>query len=39
MNFMYTICTKKDIGKVRKLILKALGVSFVNHYQRSVKNG
>lgn len=34
MNFMYTICTEKAIGPVRRLLLKILGVQFVNHYKR-----
>lgn len=33
MNYMYTISTEKEIGKIRKWILKTIGISFVNHYR------
>ena len=34
MNFMYTICTEKKIGSIRRFILKILGIGFVNNYRR-----
>jgi hypothetical protein len=37
MNFMYTICTKNEIGKIRKFILAMIGISFVNHYKKGEK--
>lgn len=33
MNYMYTICTNKEIGKIRTFILKIMGVSFVNNFR------
>lgn len=34
MNYMFTICTKKDIGIIRTFILNIIGISFVNRYKR-----
>lgn len=34
MLYMYTIMTKREIGLIRKTVLKLLGVQFVNHYRR-----
>ena len=33
MNYMFTICTKKDIGIIRTFILKLIGISFVNKFK------
>ena len=38
MNFMYTICTEKNIGAIRRFILKLLGIQFVNSYKRKEVN-
>lgn len=34
MNYMYTITTKNNIGKVRELILRCLGITFCNKYRK-----
>lgn len=38
MNYMYTISTKKDLGKLKRLILKLIGISFVNHYKSNISS-
>ena len=39
MNYMFTICTKHDIGFLRTMILKLMGITFVNNYRKKVGNG
>lgn len=38
MNYMYTICSIKEIKKIRKLLLKIIGISFVNQYKKPTNN-